>query len=353
MRPCNRSFTRSVAELAVIFLFSSLLAAGQDPQELKAEREASGRLKGEHPLIALERSKPSTLRPELVGVHPRVFVTQAEIDTLKRKAISQKDLWQTAISRVRALTAEPAKPPAEERRARNEVGIGIAEAAFAYKITGDRKYLDAAKKYMDAAVSYDVWGYSFNKPNVDLAAGHLLYGLGWGYDLLYNDLTEAERARYRAKLIKQGQLLYEYYRPKPGRTYSYSQNHLFIPISGLAVAAYALQGEAPEAENWARLSRALFDRVLATYTTDSYYYEGFEYWIFSTPWLVHYLDAQAHATGEDLYDSAPGLRKSHLYVAHTQLPGGKFPFDFGDVFFGPLTRGGKDDDLARTHPDGH
>ena len=61
---------------------------------------------------------------------------------------------------------------------------------FVYKIEGDKKYLDAARKYMDAAVSYDIWGYANNKPNVDLAAGHLLYGLGWGYDLLYHDLTE-------------------------------------------------------------------------------------------------------------------------------------------------------------------
>src|SRR6476660_7887897 len=136
--------------------------------------------------------------------------------------MTQKDLWQTAISRVRALTTEPAKPPAEERRAQNEVGIGIAEAAFAYKITGDRKYLDAARKYMDAAVSYDVWGYSYNKPNVDLAAGHLLYGLSWGYDLLYHDLTEKERTRYRDKLVKQARLLADYFKPKPGRTFAYS-----------------------------------------------------------------------------------------------------------------------------------
>ena len=31
---------------------------------------------------------------------------------------------------------------------------------------------------MDAAVSYDIWGYAFSKPNTDLAAGHLLYGMG-------------------------------------------------------------------------------------------------------------------------------------------------------------------------------
>ena len=39
----------------------------------------------------------------------------------------------------------------------------------------------------------------------------------------------------------------------------------------------------PEAPAWASLTRAIYDRVLATYSQDGYYYEGFEYWIFSTP----------------------------------------------------------------------
>jgi len=325
----------------------------QDSQELKAERDASSKLRGEHPLVAIAKSRPSTLRPELAGVHPRVFLTQVEIDELKKKTQTQKELWQTALSRVRALTVGPPKPPAEERRVQNEVGLGIAEAAFVYKITGDKKYLDAAKKYMDAAVSYDVWGYSYNKPNVDLAAGHLLYGMGWAYDLLYNDLTHTERDKYRNKLIKQARLLYDYFKPRSGKTYSYSQNHTFIPITGLAVTAYALMGETPEANDWAALSRAIYDRVLATYSEDGYYYEGMEYWIFSTPWLVHYMDAQLHATGEDLYKTTPGLRAAHKYVAHATLPGGEFNFDFGDIYAGPVTRSRKGDDYDRERINGH
>lgn len=132
--------------------------SAQDKQELQAERAANARLKGEHPLVNLAKTKPSQLKKELVGQHPRVFVTQSGIDALKRKAATNKELWQTAISRVRALNVEPPAPPAEARRVQNEVGLGIAEAAFIYKITGDKKYLDGAKKYMDAAVSYDVWG---------------------------------------------------------------------------------------------------------------------------------------------------------------------------------------------------
>lgn len=308
--------------------------------------------KGPHPLTELMASLNSSLRPELRGKHPRVYVTEEGIAKLReRSKTTSRELWARALQQVRALKKGPPAPPAQERRVQNDVGIGIAEAALAYKIEGDRKYFDAAKKYLEAAVSYDVWGYAYNKPNVDLAAGHLLYGMGWGYDLLYHDLSEADRARYRDKIAKQARILFDYYKPKPGRTYSYSQNHVFIPMAGLGVAAYALYDEVEDAPEWARLARAIYDRTLATYSKDGYYYEGFEYWIFSTPWLVHYLDAHAHATGEDLYDR-PGFRQMPFYVAHSLLPDGQYVFDFGDVFEGPLTRLRQGEEYKRSHPGG-
>lgn len=345
--------------LRSIFVTSLLLALAlvstgiaQDKQELEAEKKANAKVKGEHPLIGLAKSKPSSLKKELEGVHPRVFMTQGDIDALKEKARTHPELWQTALARVRALTTEPATAPAQERRVQNEVGIGIAEAAFVYKITGDKKYLDAAKKYIDAGISYDTWGYTYNKPNVDLAAGHLLYGMGWAYDLLYNDLTPAERTRIREKLVKQAKLLHEFFKPKSGKTYAYSQNHTFIPISGLAVTAYALMDEVPEAKEWAANSRAIFDRVLATYTQDGYFYESMEYWIFSTPWLVHYMDAHLQATGEDLYQTTPGFKLAHKYIAHITLPGGEFNFDYGDIYAGPVTRARQGDDYTRERING-
>lgn len=330
-------------------------ARAQDERESLGPRDAQSNApwkKREHPLSQLMRTRNSSLRAELRGQHPRVYATAEEIKVLRERArTSHSRLWQQALQNVRALKAAPPPAPAQERRAQNEVGIGIAEAALAFQIEGDRKYLEAARRYMEAAISYDVWGYTYNKPNVDLAAGHLLYGMGWGYDLLYHDLTETERTRYREKIAKQARLLADYYKPRPGRTYSYSQNHVFIPMAGLGVAAYALYDEERDAPEWAALVRAIYDRMLATYSTDGYYYEGFEYWIFSTPWLVHYLDAHAHATGEDLYDR-PGFREMYQYVAHSMLPGGKYVFDFGDIFEGPLTRAGRGQEYKRTHPSG-
>jgi len=343
---------KKIAQIVMLVFALSMLAFAQDAQELKAEKEADARLKGEHPLVQIARTKPSSLRKELVGVHPRVYMTQADIDQLKEKARSEKELWATALSRVRAMTTDPAPAPAQERRVQNEVGLGIAEAAFVYKMTGDRKYFDAALKYIDAGISYDVWGYTYNKPNVDLAAGHLLYGMGWGYDLLYNDLTPGQRTRIKDKLVKQARLLHEFFKPKPGKSYAYSQNHTFIPISGLAVTAYALMDEVPEAKEWAATSRAIFDRVLATYSEDGYFYESMEYWIFSMPWIVHYMDAHAQSTGEDLYKGMPGLENAHKYVAHITLPGGEFNFDYGDIYAGPVTRARKGNDYERERING-
>ena len=346
---------RNVFCLCLVLWLSGWLAVAvvaQDAREALGPKDKPISTNAQHPLTQLMTAKTSSLKPELRGVHPRVYVTEAELKGLRERAhTTQRASWQSVLQNLRALQQAPPPAPAQTRRAQNDVGLAIAEAALAYKIEGGPKTLAAAKQYMDATVSYDIWGYANNKPNVDLAAGHLLYGLGWGYDLLYHELSEAERARYRDKLAKQARLLFEYYKPKPGRSYSYSQNHVFIPMAGLGVAAYALYDEVADAPQWAALARAIYDRVLATYSTDGYYYEGFEYWIFSTPWLMHYLDAHAHATGEDLFDQ-PGFRQMHLYVAHSLLPDGQYVFDFGDVFEGPLTRAKQGEEYKRAVPGG-
>ncbi len=329
-------------------------AFAQDAREALGTKQggAQGAHPGVHPLQAIMEKHPAALRAELNGVHPRVFTTSAGLEQLRQRAKgSHAAIWKKALSNLVAMKEEPEASPAQTRRAQNTVGIGMVGAALAYKIEGEQRFLDAAKKYMDAAVSYPVWGYSFSKPDVDLAAGHLLYGMGTAYDLLFDVLSAEERNKYRDKIVRQARIMAAHFSPKPGMSYSYSQNHCFIPISGLAVAAYAVYDEVPEAANWAALSRAIFTQVLAVASPDGYFYEGVEYWIFSMPWIIHGLDAFAHAAGDDLYDQ-PSLRKTHLYIAHSITPNGQDIFDFGDAFEGPITRAHEGHEADRTHPGG-
>ncbi|HEY3057228.1 MAG TPA: DUF4962 domain-containing protein, partial [Thermoanaerobaculia bacterium] len=235
-------------------------------------------------------TRPVNLKPELVGVHPRVFVTAAELASLRERArTTHREEWSRVLANLVAMKGDPAPPPgSQERRAQNNVAFAIAEVSLAYAVEKKPEYLDAARRWIFAAIDYEPWGYTYDKPNVDLAAGHLLYGIGWAYDLLYDDLTEQERQRIRSSLERHADLVYEYFAPAPKKRFNFTQNHNFIPTSGLAVAALALLGESKNAERWATVARAHHILAGQLLSPDGCYYEGFEYWIFSAPWLVHF-----------------------------------------------------------------
>jgi hypothetical protein len=307
----------------------------------------------DNPIVPFEEllKRPIKLRPVLSGQHPRVFFTEESLKSARQRAhASDRDLWQAVLRDVRALKMAPPPPGSpmlnrsgveqvEGDLSQYDLAYILAEVTHAYAIEQDPRYLEAAKRWLLTIIKYDPWGYTFRTPNVDLPPAHLLYAVAFAYDTLYNQLTIAERDAVRAKLTRQARLMYQFFQYKPKKKYSYSQNHTSIPMAGLGVAAFALMGEEPEADEWARLARAVFDRVLTTFGTDGYYYEGFHYSVFSIHWMVRYLDALEHATGEDLY---PRMREQLLplkyYVAHSILPDGHDVFDFGDTGRGATDR---------------
>ena len=80
----------SLALVSTILRVAPLRA--QDARELEQERTASKKLKGEHPLVELMRSRRSDLRPELLGIHPRVYVTDKELNDLRQRAQDRKSV---------------------------------------------------------------------------------------------------------------------------------------------------------------------------------------------------------------------------------------------------------------------
>jgi hypothetical protein len=299
-------------------------------------------------------SRPVRLKPGLAGVHPRVFVTAAELEELRVRArTTHREEWEKVLAALPALASDPPPPPGPQaRRAQNNVAFAIAGASLAWAVERRPDLLEAAKKWTLAATSYEPWGYTYNKPNVDLAAGHLLYAIGWAYDLLWHELTAEERAKVRASLERHAALVFEHFTPGPERgRFEFTQNHDFIPTAGLGIAALAVLGESPGAERWAAAAYAHQHRANQLLSPDGYYYEGIEYWIFSAPWLVHFADAWEHATGESLFELGPFRNWKH-YLAHVLLPNGQDAFDFGDAWEGPLTRERRGEEISRLFPGG-
>ena len=217
----------------------------------------------------------------------------------------------------------------------------ITQTSLAYVIEQDERYLKAAKDWTLAACEMPIWGYTYNKPNVDLPPAHLLYAVAFAYDVLYDKLSAAEKETIRNKMVKQGRLMYDYFKYKPGKRYTYTQNHTWIPMAGLAIAAYAIMDEVPEAAEWAKLSRAVFDRTMLAFGTDGYFYESFHYYGFAFRWMIRYFDAHLSATGENLYAAMkPKFDGMKYFAMHSVLPDGENVFDFADIGDGSLNRNG-------------
>src|SRR5438552_19202535 len=106
-----RNQTKRYRHLLVISLAlaSSILPMpllAQDARELEQERTAGNKLKGEHPLLELVRTRKSAVRPELLGVYPRVYVTDPGVAGLSKRARnSHREPWERVNSHVRALAS--------------------------------------------------------------------------------------------------------------------------------------------------------------------------------------------------------------------------------------------------------
>ena len=299
-------------------------------------------------------SRPVNLRADLKGVHPRLFFTASDLKALREKAKNGAPrLWQAVLDDLKTLKRDAPDPKDEDlyksgldkRKpgsiSQYEFAFQIAETSFAYAIENDEKYLEAAKKWTLAACEMPLWGYTYNKPNVDLPPAHLLYAVAFAYDVLFDKLTSSEKEIIREKLVKQARLMYEYFKFKKGKRYTYSQNHTWIPMAGLAIAAYALMDETEEAKDWARLARAVYDRTMLTFAADGYFYESFHYFGFAFRWMIRYFDAHLAATGENLYEPMRAKFAQMKYFAmHSILPDRANVFDFADVGDGALNRNG-------------
>ena len=213
-------------------------------------------------------------------------------------------------------------PPSEHPAASiTYFGYAAANLSLAYLLTGQRHYLDEARRWIFTAVGYPHWGKA-HMPDHDLDAGWLLHGLGLAYDWLQDELEPEERERLREKLMLQGRRMYDHAVASEGTWWSssYWQNHNWICHTGLATAGYALAAECPEATAWTTRVKDNFATVLELLPEDGSNCEGVVYWRYGVPWIVTYLDLLEHAEGADWFARSPYLRDTFWYRLYQAAP---------------------------------
>ncbi|MHA6625028.1 DUF4962 domain-containing protein [Pseudonocardia sichuanensis] len=217
-------------------------------------------------------------------------------------------------------------PPEHPTASITYFGPAAANLALAYRLTGQRGYLDEAWRWIATAISYPHWGKA-KLPDHDLDAGWLLHGLSLAYSWLRDDLPAERAAALREKLDLQGQRLYDFAVETEGSWWSSSfwQNHNWICYAGLATAGYAL--DRPE---WTARAKDDFARVLELLPADGSDSEGVVYWRYGVPWLAVYVDLLERTEGVDWWRRGGFLQNTFTWRLHQCAPGFEENVDHGD-----------------------
>lgn len=260
------------------------------------------------------------------GVHPRLYLDHSRIAEL-REAVptTHASMWK----QVRDLADRAVRrgPPAyrerdasgDEQLWQREVGNTMPVLAMAWLLSGDKQYLDSARQWALASCTYPTWGLN-RTDGMDLAAGHQLFGLGLVYDWCYADLGDDARRTIRDTLAKRTAAMFA--AAATGQAWwrrSYLQNHLWVNISGMAVAGFALFDEVPDASRWIALPLDKFQRTMAALGPDGASHEGVGYWEYGAEYMLKFMDLARSRLGVNLYTNQWWANTAR-YAKYLSLP---------------------------------
>ncbi len=296
------------------------------------------------PVRAEEYKPKKTLKEDITEVnlvkgykeqHPRLLFGAGDISLFKQRAKDQKNLWDNVLSQGESLNKSlPASEDIKQGGKYWRIEY-VLSGALAYFVTKDKKYKDGAVKWMTAHCEVDTWGTKFNS-NHDLEASWYLYYISLAYDILYNELSTAEKETIEKGLILHSQAIYDSMKTAPEGGYRYDQNHTYIPTIALITAALALD-KVKAASDWLNLGNAVVKRSRYVLGSDGFYYEGYGYWKYAMHWHVRYADMLSRATGADMFN-LPLFKNNYLFALHLSLPASPFCFDINDIGSGANNR---------------
>lgn len=247
--------------------------------------------------------------------HPRLLLPKgAEKKLLKQ--INRDEVWKEIHTATLGEADRIITLPVNERIKTGMRLLAVSREnlrrifilSYAYRMTGQEKYLVRAEQEMLKAASFSDWN-----PSHFLDVGEMTMALGVGYDWLYPALSEASRRTIREAIVEKG------FKPSYDTAYNWfvdaEHNWNQVCNGGLAFGAIAVAESEPE---WAQkiIDRAI-DKVrlpMRHYAPDGAYPEGPGYWGYGTLFNVLLIGGLESTFGTDYgLSQMPGFMQTGTY----------------------------------------
>lgn len=286
---------------------------------------------------AEETAEPSSVTRDTVTAalrqadrgHPRLFADAAGFAALRERtgseSLSRLGLDRICFEADQMLTF---KPGARELEGRRLLGVSrntlhrVSVLAMAFRLTGNRAYLDRCAQEMLAAARFTDWN-----PSHFLDVAEMTLALAVGYDWLYSELDEATRKTVAEAILEKG------LRTSLKHTgwVKASNNWGQVCHAGMLAGALALwDQQEPLAAEIVHRAIVSLPRSMHAFAPKGCYPEGPGYWSYGTDFNVLAIALLDGVLKSDFgLSNQPGFKETADYLDTVTGPSG-LTFNYAD-----------------------
>ena len=302
------------------------------------------------PVVAIP--VPVVESPQLIGIlatlkieHPRLLLTDARLQELKVLSLTDSHLKKYAANVLAQADKDIFKSPIQHvligprlLDKSRECLLRVYDLAFAYRWTGNEKYLGPAISNMRTVCAFTDWN-----PSHFLDVAEMTHAVAIGYDWLYGKMDQPTRDQIKAQLIKLG--LDEGKKAYAANAWWTKVDHNWNQVcnSGLAIGALAVAETDPDlALSIVTKAVANLPYALKSYGPDGVWGEGPGYWGYATDYTAYGISAFQSALGQDFgLTQQPGMSLTGYFPIYSAGPTG-YMLNYADA--------GEKSKLGAPHP---
>ena len=258
--------------------------------------------------------------------HPRLLLTETRLQELKTLSNTDIRLKKYAADVVAQADKDIFKSPIQHvligprlLDKSRECLLRVYDLAFAYRWTGNEKYLSSAIANMRTVCAFADWN-----PSHFLDVAEMTHAVAIGYDWLYTKMDQATRNEIRTGLIKLG--LNEGKKAYASNAWWTKVDHNWNQVcnSGLTIGALAVAETDPDiALTIVPKAIEYLPYALKCYGPDGVWGEGPGYWGYATDYTVYGISAMQTALGSDFgLTKLPGMNLTGYFPIYSAGPTG-------------------------------